>query len=60
MYPLIRLRRNRKAVWLRELIAESSLSVNDLVLPLFVVEGHNERQEIKRLCPVYIVYRSIK
>ncbi|MCC8407074.1 MAG: porphobilinogen synthase [Rickettsia endosymbiont of Ecitomorpha arachnoides] len=53
MYPLIRLRRNRKAFWLRELIAESSLSVNDLVLPLFVVEGHNERQEIKALPDIY-------
>lgn len=53
MYPLIRLRRNRKAFWLRELIAESNLSVNDLVLPLFVVEGHNERQEIKTMPGIY-------
>lgn len=53
MYPLIRLRRNRKAYWLRELIAESNLSVSDLVLPLFVVEGHNERQEIKTMPGIY-------
>lgn len=53
MYPLVRLRRNRKAAWLRELIAENSLSVNDLVLPLFVVEGHNERQEIKTMPGIY-------
>jgi porphobilinogen synthase len=53
MYPLIRLRRNRKAFWLRELIAESNLSINDLVLPLFVVEGHNERQEIKTMPGIY-------
>lgn len=46
MYPLVRLRRNRKTPWLRELLAETKLSVNDLVLPLFVVEGHNVRQEI--------------
>jgi len=53
MYPLVRLRRNRKAFWLRELIAESNLSVSDLVLPLFVVEGHNERQEIKTMPDIY-------
>jgi len=53
MYPLIRLRRNRKAPWLRELVAENNLSVNDLVLPLFVVEGHNEKQEIKTLPDIY-------
>lgn len=46
MYPLVRLRRNRKTPWLRDLLAETRLSVNDLVLPLFVVEGHNVRQEI--------------
>lgn len=53
MYPLVRLRRNRKAYWLRELIAESNLSVNDLVLPLFVVEGHNEKQEISTMPGIY-------
>ncbi|ABV73402.1 delta-aminolevulinic acid dehydratase [Rickettsia canadensis str. McKiel] len=53
MYPLVRLRRNRKAFWLRELIAESNLSINDLVLPLFVVDGHNERQEIKTMPGIY-------
>ncbi|EOB09911.1 Delta-aminolevulinic acid dehydratase [Rickettsia prowazekii str. GvF12] len=53
MYPLIRFRRNRKALWLRELIAESNLSISDLVLPLFVVEGHNEMQEIKTMPGIY-------
>lgn len=53
MYPLIRLRRNRKAAWLRDLVAETTLRVEDLVLPLFVVEGHNQRQEIKTLPDTY-------
>lgn len=53
MYPLIRLRRNRKAAWLRDLVAETTLRVEDLVLPLFVVEGHNQRQEIKTLPDIY-------
>ncbi|WP_347939429.1 porphobilinogen synthase [Rickettsia oklahomensis] len=53
MYPLVRLRRNRKAFWLRELIAESNLSINDLVLPLFVIDGHNAKQEIKTMPGIY-------
>lgn len=53
MYPLVRLRRNRKTYWLRELIAESDLNVNDLILPLFIVEGQNQRQEIKTMPGVF-------
>ncbi len=53
MYPLVRLRRNRKAYWLRELLAENRLTVNDLILPLFIVEGHNQRQEIKTMPGIY-------
>lgn len=53
MYPLVRLRRNRKSLWLRELLAENSLNVNDLVLALFVVEGENQRQEIKSMPGIY-------
>lgn len=53
MYPTVRLRRNRKMRWLRELVAENRLSVDDLVLALFVVEGENQRQEIKTMPGVY-------
>ncbi|MDR0329452.1 MAG: porphobilinogen synthase, partial [Rickettsia sp.] len=53
MYPTIRLRRNRKTRWLRELVAENRLGVDDLVLALFVVEGENQRQEIKTMPGVY-------
>ena len=53
MYPVVRLRRNRKTSWLRELVAESRLSVNDLVLTLFVVEGEEERQVIDTMPGIY-------
>ncbi|RYE06049.1 MAG: porphobilinogen synthase [Rickettsiaceae bacterium] len=53
MYPHIRLRRNRKTNWIRDLIAESSLKAADLVLPLFVVEGYNQRQAIKTMPGIY-------
>lgn len=53
MYPTIRLRRNRRASWLRDLVAEAALKVSDLVLPVFIIEGHNQRQEIKTLPGIY-------
>ena len=41
-----RLRRNRKADWSRRLVAEHRLSVNDLIWPLFLVEGNAIREPI--------------
>ena len=38
-FPQGRLRRNRQDRWCRELVAENSLSVNDLIWPVFVREG---------------------
>ncbi len=37
-FPLIRCRRSRQAHWSRRLVAEHQLSVDDLVLPIFVHE----------------------
>ncbi|MFD2232826.1 porphobilinogen synthase [Phaeospirillum tilakii] len=45
-FPLTRLRRNRRDDWSRRLCSEHKLSVDDLILPVFVVEGSNVRQEI--------------
>ncbi len=42
-FPHVRLRRNRRAGWSRRLVAETRLSVDDLIWPLFVVEGSNTR-----------------
>ncbi|HRA88130.1 MAG TPA: porphobilinogen synthase [Planctomycetaceae bacterium] len=38
-FPFTRLRRNRRTEWSRRLVRENSLSVNDLIWPVFVVEG---------------------
>ncbi len=35
-FPYIRMRRNRRHDWSRRLVAEASLSVNDLIWPIFV------------------------
>ena len=39
-FPSTRLRRNRMKDFSRRLVAENTLSVNDLILPLFVCEGN--------------------
>ena len=41
-----RLRRNRKAEWARRLVRENVLTVDDLIWPLFVVEGHDQRTPV--------------
>lgn len=52
-YPALRMRRNRKADWIRRLVSEYNLSVNDLILPLFVKEGNKEKEVIKSMPDVY-------
>ena len=52
-YPSLRLRRNRKNDWSRRLIEENNLTPNDFILPIFLTEGKNKRQEIKSMPEVY-------
>jgi len=42
-YPSVRLRRARSTNWSRRLVAEHRLGVEDLIWPLFVIEGSNKR-----------------
>ena len=39
-------RRNRKAEWSRRLVRENTLTVDDLIWPLFVIEGTGRREPI--------------
>src|SRR5919106_2690144 len=48
-YPSRRMRRLRRTPALRRMVAESRLSVDDLVAPLFVREGISEPQPITSL-----------
>jgi porphobilinogen synthase len=45
-YPRVRMRRNRAAGWVRRLVAENRLGVEDLIWPVFVQEGTGARQPI--------------
>ncbi len=53
MFPLVRLRRNRQTDWVRDLIAENYISAQDLILPIFVIEGENKKQEISTIPGVF-------
>jgi porphobilinogen synthase len=45
-FPKLRLRRLRRVLNLRRMVRETSLSVNDLVMPYFVVHGKGIRESI--------------
>jgi hypothetical protein len=42
----MRPRRNRVDAWTRRLVAENRLSVDDLILPVFVLDGEDRREPI--------------
>jgi len=52
-YPSLRMRRNRKADWVRRLVSEHSLSVNDLIQPLFIKDGNMKKDPIKSMPGIY-------
>ena len=41
-----RLRRMRKADWSRRLVQENRLTVDDLIWPIFIIDGENRREPI--------------
>lgn len=45
-YPTVRMRRNRRHAWTRRLVAEHTLSVDDLIWPIFLMEGDGQAVEI--------------
>ena len=52
-FPNLRLRRSRKYAWSRRLVEENSLSSNDFILPIFLIDGKNKTQSIKTMPGVY-------
>ncbi len=45
-FPLVRPRRTRAHDWSRRMVREHHLSVNDLIWPIFIIEGENQRQAV--------------
>ena len=52
-FPNLRLRRSRKNDWSRRLIQENNLTASDFILPLFLINGKNKKQQIKSMPGVY-------
>lgn len=49
LFPYTRMRRMRRNDFSRRLMAENQLSVNDLIYPVFVLEGKNRRESIESM-----------
>ena len=52
-YPLSRLRRLRLNKSIRDLVAENTLTVNDLIQPIFVKESIKEKEKIESLIGIF-------
>ena len=46
LFPATRLRRNRRDEFSRRLVREHVLTVDDLILPVFVLDGENRREAV--------------
>ena len=55
-YPNVRMRRMRHDDFSRRLMRENVVTPNDLILPVFVMEGENNANPSPQ-CPAWIVLR---
>jgi porphobilinogen synthase len=46
-------RRNRKNAAIRNMVQENSVTVNDLIFPLFLIEGKNKKSEVASMPGIY-------
>ena len=45
-FPHTRMRRLRRTDWSRRLVRENTLSVDDLIWPIFIIDGDNQREPV--------------
>jgi porphobilinogen synthase len=45
-YPAVRMRRMRRDAFSRALMREHTVTASDLIYPVFILEGHNQRQQV--------------
>lgn len=48
-FPATRMRRNRRTDFTRALVRENTLSVSDLIWPIFITEGDNVREPVESM-----------
>lgn len=46
-------RRNRKSAAIRQLVQENQVTVNDLIFPLFLIEGKNKKSEVASMPGIF-------
>ncbi|WP_193560201.1 porphobilinogen synthase [Hymenobacter nivis] len=51
--PTDRPRRNRKSQVIRDMVQETRLTAHDFIFPLFLIEGHSQRLEVKSMPGIY-------
>ena len=44
-----RLRRNRRFDWTRRMVRENTLTVDDLILPIFLIEGRDKEEAVSSM-----------
>lgn len=50
---LIRPRRNRKSAVIRDMVQENHLRAENLIFPLFIVDGENQKSEVKSMPGIF-------
>jgi len=48
-FPATRLRRNRRSDWSRRLVRENALSTDDLIWPIFIIDGEGKRTPVQAM-----------
>jgi len=48
-FPETRMRRNRRWPWLRDMLRETHFSASNLIWPIFVIDGTNQRQPVSTM-----------
>lgn len=48
-YPNIRMRRMRQQEWIRSLVEETVVTARDVILPIFILEGENQTEDVPNL-----------
>jgi porphobilinogen synthase len=46
-------RRNRKSQVIRDMVEETSISVNDLIFPVFLIDGKNKKTEVESMPGIF-------
>ena len=52
-FPLIRMRRTRSKKFIRNIVKENLLTVNDLIYPIFVTDGINKKEPINEMPGIF-------